>query len=263
VPAALLALHDPRQAIDDAERIAAAGFRAVEVPFAAPPADRSPAADAWDALWALLAGEGIALVLHLGAAGPGAAVAPARHFFTPGWNRAERLAPGRFPRSMEVLRENAMAGPVGLATLHVPAEVFLTSLVLGGALERHPRLHVVVLEMGGQWVSSWVERLDGIAAGYRTFGLEPLTLRPSEVIRRQVRITPFERNDVGAWLDRDGLDEVYAFASDFPHAEGGRHPVERFRRSLARRGDAALERFFVTNAAPILGPPRTGPEHGS
>jgi predicted TIM-barrel fold metal-dependent hydrolase len=254
VPVAQLALHDPVAALAEAERIAAAGFRAVEVPFAAPPGERSPAADAWDPLWALLAAESIAVVLHLGGGGgTGAAVPTRRAFLAPGWYDAERLAPPDFPRGMEVLRESAKAGAIGIATLHIPAEVFLTSLVLGGALERHPGLRVVVLEMGGQWVASWVERLDAVTAGYRGFGLRPPELLPSELIRRQVRITPFERNQVGAWLERDGLDEVYAFASDFPHAEGGRDPVGRLTKALAPRGPEALERFFVTNASAILG----------
>lgn len=252
-PVAQLALHDPAVAVAEAERIATAGFRAVEVPFAAPPGDCAPSADVWDPLWSLLAAAHIAVVLHLGGAGPGAAVPPRRAGIDPGWNRVDRLEPGDFPRGMEILRENARAGPVGIATLHVPAEVFLTSLVLGGALERHPGLHLVVLEMGGQWVSSWVERLDAVASGYRRFGLSPLDIRPSEVIRRQVRITPFESNQVADWLDRDGLEEVYAFASDFPHAEGGRDPVARLTRALEGRGDVALERFFVANAAAILG----------
>ena len=237
----------------EAERIAAAGFRAVEVPFAAPPGGCSPAADAWDPLWEVLASASIAVVLHLGGGGVGTAVKVAAPISLPGWYDAERLAPGLFPRGMEVLRENAMAGGIALATLHLPAEVFLTSLILGGGLERHPGLRVVVLEMGAQWVSSWVERLDAVATGYRAFGLRPLELLPSEVIRRQVRVTPFERNQLGAWLDRDGLREVYAFASDFPHAEGGRNPVARLSKALAGHGDDVLERFFVTNASPILG----------
>ena len=252
-PAAQLALRDPGEATAEAERIADAGFRAAEIPFAAPPGGVSPSAAVWDPVWNVLARAGVALVLHLGGAGPGAAVPPRRVFLDPGWNHADRLEPGEFPRGMEGLRENARAGTVGLATLHLPAEVFLSSLVLGGALERHPGLRVVVLEMGAQWVSSWVERLDGVAEGYRNFGLEPLALRPSDVIRRQVRIAPFERNPIGSWLARDGLDEVYAFASDFPHAEGGRDPVGRLTRSLDGLGPATLERFFVTNAEPILG----------
>jgi uncharacterized protein len=254
VPAALLAMHDPADALVDAERIVAAGFRAVEIPFAAPPGGCSPAAEVWDPLWRLLDDASVAVVLHLGGGGAGTAATPPRTFVAPGWYAAERLAPGLFPKGMEVLRESAKAGAVALATLHVPAEVFLTSLILGGGLERHSGLRVVVLEMGAQWVSSWVERIDGVAMGYRAFGLRPLELLPSEVIRRQVRVTPFERNQVGAWLDRDGLQEVYAFASDFPHAEGGRNPVARLSKALAGRGGDVLERFFVTNASPILGP---------
>lgn len=254
VPVAMLAMRDPVEAVTDAERIAELGFRAVEVPFAAPPGGLSPGDSAWDPLWACLAGAGIAAVLHLGGAGVGAAVPPPRSFLDPGWRQAQRLDPGPYPQSLATVRANAMGIPVSLATLHLPAETFCSSLILAGGLDRHPDLRVVVLEMGAQWVSSWVERLDAIADSYPTFGLPPLASRPSEAIRRQLRVTPFERNDVATWVERDGLAEVYAFASDYPHAEGGRDPAATFGRNLARLGPGAIERFFVANAAEVLGP---------
>lgn len=255
---AQLAMHDPDDTLVQAAAIAARGFRAVEVPFAAPPGARSPGDPAWDPMWKLFEANSVAVVLHLGGAGAGTAVPAARSFLDRGWTSISHLQTDLFPECMKSLSENANAGPVALATLHLPAEVFLSSLILGGALERHPALQVVVLEMGAQWVSSWVERLDGVAGTYGMFGLPRLKDLPSTCIKRQVRIAPFERNNVAEWLARDGLDEVYAFASDFPHAEGGHDPIGRLSRTLEPLGDAAVERFFVGNASSILGDAAVG-----
>lgn len=252
VGVAQLALHDPDETFNEAQAIVASGFRAVEVPFAAPPGARSPGDPAWDPMWELFEANGVAVVLHLGGAGAGTAVPAARSFLDRGWTSISHLQTDLFPECMKTLSENANAGPVSLATLHLPAEVFLSSLILGGALQRHPGLRVVVLEMGAQWVSSWVERLDGVAGTYSMFGLPRLKDSPSTCIKRQVRITPFERNNVAEWIERDGLGQVYAFASDFPHAEGGHDPIGRLSRTLAPLGDVAAERFFVDNASSIL-----------
>ncbi len=253
VPAALLAMHEPEDTFREARRIAAKGFRAVEIPFAAPPGSVSPGDAAWDPLWQVLSDARIAIVLHLGGAGAGTAVPAHRDFLDRGWTRIANLRTDLFPECMKSLSENANAGPVSLATLHIPGEVFLSSLILAGALERHPELRVVVLEMGAQWVSSWVDRLDAVADTYRMFGLAPLAVKPSAAIKAQVRITPFERNDIASWIERDGLDDVYAFASDFPHAEGGKDPVGRLSRTLGRLEPAVADKFFVDNAASILG----------
>lgn len=254
VPAGQLALHSHDDALADADELIGAGFRAVEVPFAHPPGGVSPGDRSWDRLWARLAEAGVAVVLHLGGAGLGTAVPPARRFLDRGWLAIEHLEIAQlFPDRMRIVAENSAASPMALATLHLPAEVFVSSMVLGGALERHPGLRLVLLEMGGQWVPSWLDRLDGIADAYPQFALPPLRERPSEVVLRQVRVAPFERNDVAGWLDaRPDLVGVFAFASDYPHAEGGRDPAGRLAANLSRHGDDVLRRFFVDNAAPIL-----------
>ncbi len=258
VAVAQLAMHDPDETMVQANTIVARGFRAVEVPFAAPPGARSPGDPAWDPMWKLFQANGVAVVLHLGGAGAGTAVPAARSFLDRGWTSISHLQTDLFPKCMKTLSENVNAGPASLATLHLPAEVFLGSLILGGALDRHPGLQVVVLEMGAQWVGSWVERLDGVAGTYGMFGLPRLKDLPSTCIKRQVRITPFERNNVAEWIGRDGLDQVYSFASDFPHAEGGHDPIGRLSRTLAPLGDAVAERFFVGNASSILGDAAVG-----
>ena len=90
------------------------------------------------------------------------------------------------------------------------------SLILGGVLERHPRLRVGFMEAGCGWVPYWLERMDEHAKNYR-FEVPYLKQRPSEYFRRQCfvsfeleeRAIPYVAETVGA--------ETLVFASDFPH----------------------------------------------
>jgi predicted TIM-barrel fold metal-dependent hydrolase len=144
-----------------------------------------------------------------------------------------------------------LAGPFDLATLHLPAQVFLSVMVLGGVLSRHPGLAVGVMELGAAWVPSWVAGLDQAATGFRRFGLPLPSELPSEAVRRQVRVSPFNLEPVADYL-QSGLPEVFAFSTDYPHSEGGRDPVTRLTTALEPLGTDALDQFFVTNGSRLL-----------
>jgi hypothetical protein len=77
-------------------------------------------------------------------------------------------------------------------------------------------------------------------------------MKPSEFIRRNVRVTAFDFEPVDDYIDRYGLEEVYCYASDFPHMEGGRDPMARFAGRLERFGPAMMEKFFVKNGEWLL-----------
>ena len=51
-------------------------------------------------------------------------------------------------------------------------------------------------------------------------------------MRRQVRVTPYPHEPAG-WIVENTGPEVAMFSSDYPHVEGGRHPMRRFEASLA------------------------------
>ena len=90
------------------------------------------------------------------------------------------------------------------------------SLILGGVLERHPRLRVGFMEAGCGWVPYWLERMDEHVETYR-FEFPYLKERPSDYFRRQCfvsfeleeRAIPYVAETVGA--------QTLVFASDFPH----------------------------------------------
>ncbi|MGH7748644.1 MAG: amidohydrolase family protein, partial [Candidatus Dormibacteria bacterium] len=82
--------------------------------------------------------------------------------------------------------------------------------------------------------------------------LHRLSAPPSEIVRLQVRVTPYTHEDSG-WIVRQAGEEVALFSSDFPHVEGGRNPMKRFSDSLAGLSPAALDRFFAGNFIDLMG----------
>ena len=93
----------------------------------------------------------------------------------------------------------------------------LTALVLGGVLERHPRLRVAFLESGVGWAPYFLERLDEHVEkrGHQVPGCRR---PPSEYARRgQCWFTcePEERG-LRAAIDALGADRIM-YASDYPH----------------------------------------------
>ena len=82
--------------------------------------------------------------------------------------------------------------------------------------------------------------------------LHRLSAPPSEIVRRQVRLTPYPHEDAG-WILRECGDTVPMFSSDFPHVEGGRNPLKRFDDSLVGTGAKAVDQFYAGNFIDLMG----------
>lgn len=95
----------------------------------------------------------------------------------------------------------------------------LASLVLDGALERHPGLRVTFLESGTGWLPYWLDRLDdhiSWMAGTETAGL---ALSASGYFARQCAISTDPEDRLAALtVERVGADHLL-WASDFPHPD--------------------------------------------
>jgi uncharacterized protein len=90
----------------------------------------------------------------------------------------------------------------------------MASLVLDGALERHPDLRVAFLESGTGWLPYWLHRLDEHQE-WRGDGSTPA----SDLFERQCVISTEADDDLSAMVvDRVGADHVL-WASDFPHPD--------------------------------------------
>ncbi|HVC69312.1 MAG TPA: amidohydrolase family protein [Acidimicrobiales bacterium] len=127
-----------------------------------------------------------------------------------------------------------------------PVEDAVASFVCQGALSRFPQLKVAVIENG----SSWVEPLlRGLADTYKKMPQEFLE-DPVVVVKRQVHISPFWEEDLGALAELIGVERVL-FGSDFPHPEGLGDPVS-YVRELDSLSEDAVRQIMGGNLARLM-----------
>lgn len=130
----------------------------------------------------------------------------------------------------------------------------LVTLIFDGVFDRFPRLKFGVVELGASWLPGWMRSLDSAAHAFirNEERLQKLSAKPSEIVRRQLRITPYPHEDAG-WIIRNAGEEVCMFSSDYPHIEGGRNPVKRFDQCLEGLPQSAVDRFYADNFIDLMG----------
>jgi predicted TIM-barrel fold metal-dependent hydrolase len=234
---ALLPLDDPQSSIVELDRALKLGLKAVWIPHRHC-GGRSPGHNDFDAIWARLAEARVPFVLHVGGV-------PLQ--LDPAWMNTGRQVPTDWLGTGENVRGKDMT------SLHHLAETFIGTMVLDGVFDRHRNLRGGVIELGAGYVPSLCNRLDWIAEIWRKSEPEiaALTRKPSEQLIEHVAFTPYVYEDVGA-LIRQSDSRLYLFSSDYPHAEGGRQPLERFTKSLESCEERAKDRFFTDNFAHIF-----------
>ena len=130
----------------------------------------------------------------------------------------------------------------------------LATLIFDGVFDRFPRLKWGAIELGASWLPGWLRAMDSAATAFNRneTRLQQLSAPPSEIARRQLRVTPYPHEDAG-WIIRESGDGMCLFSSDYPHVEGGRHPLKRFDEALA--GCTALQRsrFYADNFIDLMG----------
>ena len=234
-----LPLDDPERAIEEVEHLRELGLRAAWVPHR-PCGGRSPGHDDLDPVWARLCEARIPFVLHVG--GQPLQIDPA-------WMNTGREVPTDWLGGGENVRGKDMT------SLHHMVETFLGTLVLDGVFDRHPALRGGAIELGAGWVPAMLKRLDWIAEIWKKSEpeLAALSRKPSEQLTEHMAFTPYPYEDVGD-LIRQSNDSLYLFSSDYPHIEGGRHPLGRFGKTLEGTSPEALDRFYAGNFVEVFSP---------
>jgi len=239
-PVAILMADTPADLIAEAQKLIGQGIRAFWVPTDRPPAGVSPADPVLDPLWALLSDSDSAVLGHIGA--------EQGFLKTMVWRQAPAFEGWRVGGEFSL-------DPWTLSSVHLPVQNYLTTMVLGGVFERHPKLRFGSAEFTGHWVGPMAENMDRWYAN-QPFGYEAknkmLKLKPSEYIRRNLRVACFDFEPVGRYIERFGFEEVYCYASDYPHFEGGKDPMGDFADSLSSLGPEVLRKFFVDNGKLLL-----------
>jgi len=127
-------------------------------------------------------------------------------------------------------------------------------LIVGGVLERHPRLRCVFLEASAGWAPWWLERMDEHFEGFHgQREAQELRRRPSEYFRDQCFVSA-EVDERAARYVVDAFGPgVLVVGSDYPHGDGSfPHAVRDFL-SLDVLSDDAKRRALWDNPVRLYG----------
>jgi len=108
----------------------------------------------------------------------------------------------------------------GMVSQWRPVEDAVSALVCHGALSRFPQLKIAVIENGSSWVEPLLKTFADIYKKMPQDFLED----PVVVMKRNIHISPFWEEDLGALAELIGPDRVL-FGSDYPHPEGLADPA--------------------------------------
>ncbi|HKX78333.1 MAG TPA: amidohydrolase [Novosphingobium sp.] len=239
-PAAILLGETPEALYADAKRLIDGGIRGLWIPSGTLPGGVAPAHPAHDPLWSLMASARCPIFEHIGG--------QSGFIVTDGWRKAPAF------EGWSLGGEFSM-DPWMLTTKHYSAQSFVVAMVIGGVFERHPQLAYGTAELTGHWVGPMAEMMD-MWLEHKPFrstaGARVLTMKPSEYVRRNVRVGCFDFEPIDRYIERFGLEEVYCYLSDYPHSAGGTDPIGVSARKLERLGARTLRRFFADNGKVLL-----------
>ena len=188
LPVGMVAMLDVDGAIEDARAVADQGFRALFLPAQVP---QRPYNDpAYDPFWAVAEELGLPLTFHSGT------------------GHEPRVVRGPGGAVVNYLMGAQLDGPMVILTL-----------AASGVLDRHPRLQVVTVETGAAWLAWIMTQADAIYDDHSMYASPKLSLKPSELIRRQCAAT-FMYDPVA--INNRGITgiETLMWGNDYPHPEG-------------------------------------------
>jgi predicted TIM-barrel fold metal-dependent hydrolase len=187
LPLGLVTLEDISAGVQELQRIAKKGMRGAMI-WAEPPSDRPYSHADYDPFWAAAQDLNMPLSLH--------------------------ILTGRKGTGVDFFKDNIA---LQVATLHHEVERSLAVFVLGGVLERFPKLTIVSAENDVAWVPYFMWRMD-FAYG-RVGALSSsvkLSLKPSEYVKRQIYASFINEPIFLDGLQRYAADHAM-WSSDYPH----------------------------------------------
>ncbi|MEI6204178.1 MAG: amidohydrolase family protein [Enhydrobacter sp.] len=197
------------------------------------PDGHSPSHIGLDPLWAMAEEAGLPILFHVGGGG----VLLEKAYFNNGGPPVPDFHGG--DDNFKSIDYMAIAYPPMKA---------LTALIVDRVLDRFPDLKFGCIEQGASWLPGWMRNMDSAHTAFykNEERLQKMSLKPSEFVKRQVRVTPYPHEDAG-WIIANSGDEVCLFSSDYPHVEGGRNPIGRFEAALEGRSETVKEKFYAEN----------------
>jgi len=213
------------------------GAKALLIPSRCP-AGHSPSHIGFDPVWAAAQEAGIPILFHVGG--------------------EDKLQPAYFENGLPRVKDfhGGEENFTSVSFMAIPGSVMqtLAAMIIDGVMDRFPRLKFGAIELGASWLPGWMRFMDSAHQAFykNEERLHRLSARPSEIVQRQVRVTPYPHEETG-WIIRQSGEEVCLFSSDFPHVEGGRNPLKRFDDALTGLSPGAIQRFYGDNFIDLMG----------
>jgi predicted TIM-barrel fold metal-dependent hydrolase len=179
---------------------------------------KSPADPRFDPFWARVQEAGVTVVFHGGG--------NAYMDLVTMWGEPAEMEAHKFE-------------PLRMALSHDAVADTFAALILHGLLHRYPHLRFAAIETGADWVAPLLKRLG------KLYSQTPQAFPedPREVFRRNVWVSPFYENDLGALRSIMGADHLL-LGSDWPHTEGLADPLS-FTRDLTEAGYSEEEQRMI------------------
>ena len=229
--APMISLADPDAALVELRSLLERGAKIVHVRPAPVPSASGPRSlghPAHDPVWAMIAEAGIPVAFHLGDSG--------YLTYSAAWGGKSEFEPFGASDPLDGLLVDDRAIYDSMA-----------SMIVHGVFHRHPTLRVASIENGSDWVALLAKRLRKKANQMpHAFPDDPL-----DVLRRNVWVTPYYEEDLGALADLIGVDRIL-FGSDWPHGEGLASPTD-FTQELKGFSESDIRKIMRDNVRELLG----------
>jgi predicted TIM-barrel fold metal-dependent hydrolase len=187
LPLGLVTLEDISAGVQELQRIAKKGMRGAMI-WAEPPGDHPYSHPDYDPFWAAAQDLNMPLSLH--------------------------ILTGRKGTGVDFFKDNLA---LQVSTLHHEVERSLAVLVLGGVLERFPKLTIVSAENDVAWMPYFMWRMDFAHGRIGAISSSvKLSLKPSEYVKRQIYASFINEPIFLDGLHRYAADNAM-WSSDYPH----------------------------------------------
>jgi predicted TIM-barrel fold metal-dependent hydrolase len=227
----VLTLVDPVAAEKELQWAIERGTKAIilrPAPVATVAGGRSPGDPVYDRLWSMCEEAGVAVAFHAADSGYMGDVAR--------WGDRAKFGTSSESALAEVLSVH----------LERPIIETLAAFICHGALDRHPDLKLVTVELGSGWVPDLLRRLrTSYGKIPHLFGKDPV-----ETFHQQVWVTPFQEDSIAKLIDHMRVDRIL-FGSDWPHPEGNANPAE-FIQDIADLSPQNQQRIMSDNMRELL-----------
>src|SRR5215813_2462940 len=186
LPLGLITLEDIAAGVQELERIVKKGMKGAMI-WAEPPDERHYTHTDYDTFWEAAQDLNSPLFLH--------------------------ILTGRKDIGVNLLKGDFS---LHVATLHHEVERSIALFVLGGVLERFPKLTIVSAENDVAWMAYFMWRMDFAKGRIGALSPTKLSLKPSEYVKRQVYATFINEPIFLDGVHRYAADNAM-WSSDYPH----------------------------------------------